>query len=194
MRTTCFLAALLASSTAVAERGLPAPQLRGRSETIIIEGHVPPTVQPRPVKNYVRIAPAYSDYAIEHDSWGKAWLLLDISARGDVTRVKLLKHPGHDLDQIAIDTALEMHFSPALDDRGNAIASSLIWPIEWPSYWWLIDVHELATRIPDEIAYVPCRGSGPLHMGSVHPVYRDCGTFQLKALETEPWIDATSRR
>ena len=48
------------------------------------------TVPPRPVKNYQRIAPAYSDYAIEHDTWARAWLLLDISERGDVTRVKLL--------------------------------------------------------------------------------------------------------
>jgi len=190
MRTMIFLAAVLASSTAVAEPRWPAPQLRVRSETIIIEGHVPPTVQPKPVKNYVRIAPAYSDYAIDHDAWGKAWLLLDISARGDVTRVKLLKHPGLDLDKIAIDTALDMKFEPALDDRGQAIASSLVWPIEWPSYWWMIDIHGLATRVPDEIAYVPCRGSGPMHMGSVHPVYRDCGTFKLSALETEPWIDA----
>lgn len=194
MRTILLLAVILASATAGAQPRFPAPQLRVPGETIIIEGHAPPAVQPRPVKNYVRIAPAYSDDAIEHDAWAKAYLLLDISARGDVTRVKLLKHPGHDLDQIAIDTALAMRFEPALDDRGQAIASSLIWPIEWPSYWWLIDIHGLATRIPDEIVNVPCRGSGPMHMGSVHPVYRDCGTFQLSALMSEPWIDASSRR
>jgi hypothetical protein len=194
MRTPLLLAVLLASSTAVAQPRWPAPQLRVPGETIIIEGHVPPAVQPKPVKNYVRIAPAYSDYAIEHDSWGKAWLLLDISARGDVTRVKLLKHPGYDLDQIAIETGLNMKFEPALDDRGQAITSSLVWPIEWPSYWWLINIHELATRIPDEVVNVPCRGSGPLHMGSLHPVYRDCTTFKFSALQTEPWIDAVASR
>ncbi|HET9991570.1 MAG TPA: energy transducer TonB [Kofleriaceae bacterium] len=187
MRTTLTLAALLASSTVLADP-LPAPQLRVRGETIIIEGHAPPKVQAKPVKNYFRIAPAYSDYAIEHDKWGKAWLLLDISDRGTVTRVKLLKHPGYDLDQIAVDTAFKLRFAPAQDDTGHAIASSLIWPIEWPAYWWMIDLFELATRVPDEVVHVPCLGSGPMHMGSIHPVYRDCETFKMSALETEPWI------
>lgn len=182
-----MLGALLASSTALANPS-PAPQREVRGETIVIEGHAPPTVQPKPVKNYFRIAPLYSDAAIESDAWGQAYVLLDIDARGTVTRLKLLKHPGHDLDLIAIDTAFRLRFSPARDASGHPIASSLIWPMEWPSYWWLIDLYGLATRIPDDLSNVPCRGSGPLHVGSIHPVYRDCETFPPSALETEPWV------
>ena len=187
-----MLAALLASSTALANP-LPAPQLKVRGETIVIEGHAPPKVQPKPVKNYFRIAPAYSDAAIESDIWSKAYLLLDINDRGTVTRVKLLKHPGHDLDLIAIDTAFHLKFSPAQDDSGRPIPSSVVWPIEWPSYWWMIDLFGLATRIPDEIVHVPCRGSGPMHLGSIHPTYRDCETFPLSAFETEPWIQGPTQ-
>jgi hypothetical protein len=189
MRSTLILVALIASSTVLANPA-PGPQLKVRGETIVIEGHAPPKVQPKPVKNYFRIAPAYSDYAIEHDKWGKAYVLLDISDRGTVMRVKLLKHPGYDLDQIAIDTAFKLRFTPAQDATGHAIASSVIWPIEWPAYWWMVDIFGLATRVPDEVVKVPCRGSGPIHLDSIHPVYRDCGTFPVSALETEPWIEA----
>lgn len=160
-----------------------------RGETIEIHDHAPPKVQAKPVKNYFRIAPHYSDYAIEHDTWAKAFLLLDINAQGRVERVKLLKHPGADLDQIAIDTALGLSFAPAQDDRGNAIGSQIVWPIEWPSYWWLVARTGLATGLID-MSHVPCRGSAPMHMGSIHPTYRDCETFKLGVLRTEPWIEA----
>ncbi|MFT3692142.1 MAG: energy transducer TonB [Kofleriaceae bacterium] len=187
MRSILFL---LVASTAFADPK-PASQLVvGRPETIHIQGHAPPTVQPKPKKNYLRIAPPYSDYAIEHDSWGMAYLLLDIDSQGTVERVKLLKHPGYDLDQIAIDTALKLKFTPAQDASGKAIGSQLIWPIEWPSYWWMVDFEGLATRMPLEaMAYVPCRGSGPMHLGSIHPAYRDCEMFKPEALNTEPWVE-----
>jgi hypothetical protein len=159
-----------------------------RGETIIMEGHAPPTVLPKPRKHYERIAPLYSDYAIEHDTWAKAWLLLDVDESGKVARMKMLKHPGADLDIYAIDRAFGMAFDPALDANGHAMRTQIVVPIEWPSYWWMITFSGVATKIPPNIAHVPCRGSGPMHMGSVHPVYRDCSEPDLAKAATEPWI------
>jgi hypothetical protein len=66
----------------------------------------------------------------------------------------------------------------------------IIFPLEWPSYWWMITLQGgLVSRMPEpeRIAHVPCRGSGPLHVGSVHPVYRDCSRPDLSHLEQESW-------
>jgi hypothetical protein len=161
-----------------------------RGETIIVHGTVPPKVMPKAKKRYGRIAPAYSDYAIEHDKWAKAWLLLDIDEHGVVTRLKLLKAPGYDLDQIAIDRGFSMRFDPAEDVNGNAMRSQLITPIEWPAYWWLIAREGLATKIPEYIERVPCFGSGPMKMGSIHPAYRDCSPPPaLSDLDKFVWIE-----
>jgi hypothetical protein len=161
-----------------------------RGETIIIRGTAPPKVLPKAKKRYGRIAPAYSDYAIEHDKWAKAWLLLDIDERGVVTRLKLLKAPGYDLDQIAIERGFSMRFDPAEDIHGNAIPSQLITPIEWPAYWWLIAREGLATKIPEYIERVPCEGSGPMKLGSIHPAYRDCSPPpELSKLDEFAWIE-----
>lgn len=39
-----------------------------------------------------------------------------------------------------------------------------------------------------ETIYVPCRGSGPMHMGSLHPTYRDCSEADLSKIDPVPWI------
>jgi hypothetical protein len=159
------------------------------AETIVIHDPIPPKVLARPVKHYARIAPPYSDEAIVEDAWAKAWLLLDIDQTGQVTRVKLLHHPGHGLDQIAISQGLTMKFDPALDASGNPVPSRQIWPIEWPSYWWLVDFEGVTTGIPPTIYQVPCRDSGqPMHVMSVHPVYRDCSPPDFSKAASEPWI------
>ena len=36
--------------------------------------------------------------------------------------------------------------------------------------------------------YVPCAGSGPLNLGSVHPVYKDCSQPDLSRADKEPWL------
>jgi hypothetical protein len=36
--------------------------------------------------------------------------------------------------------------------------------------------------------YVPCKGSGPMNLGSLYPTYRDCSTPDLKRMPNEPWI------
>lgn len=160
-----------------------------RGETIHVEGKAPPGTPPKPVKRYRAIAPRYSDYAIEHDTWARAWLLLDIDTRGVVTRVKLLHRPGAELDQIAIDTAMKMRFEPARDAGGMAQETHLVWTIEWPSYGWLIAHEGLATKIPASVQGVTCAGSGaPLNLDEVHPVFRDCTMPDLSKVDALPWL------
>src|SRR6185503_12231859 len=98
MKTAVVLAAVLAASPALADRGVATRPDAGttrrltetprvvRGETIIIRGTAPPAKLPKGKKRYGRIAPQYSDYMMEHDVWAKAWLLLDINERGVVTR------------------------------------------------------------------------------------------------------------
>lgn len=183
MRVALAACLILVTSSAFAET----PQTV-RGETIHVEGKAPPGTPPKPAKKYHAIAPHYSDYAIEHDTWARAWLLLDIDARGVVTRVKLVRRPGADLDQIAIETAMKMRFEPARDALGAPKASRLLWTIEWPSWGWLIAHEGLATKIPASVNGVPCAGSGqPLNLDSVHPVYRDCAMPDVSKIDTLPW-------
>ena len=161
-----------------------------RGEVIIVRGTAPPAVMPRGKKRYGRIAPQYSDWMMEHDVWAKAWLLLDIDERGTVKRLKLLKAPGKDLDQIAIDRGFSMRFDPAEDANGNPMRTQLVTPIEWPAYWWLVEREGLATRVPEYIELVPCLGSGPMKMGSIHPMYRDCSPPpDLDTVDNYAWIE-----
>src|SRR5512138_1205894 len=76
-----------------------ADELVGKGETIEIHDPLPPPVLPKAKKD-ARILPKYSDDAVLSDAWEKAWLLLDVDTTGSVTRVKMLKRPGHDLEKI----------------------------------------------------------------------------------------------
>jgi hypothetical protein len=167
------------------------------NEVIVIEGSVPPAVSAKPKTRqlpvgdglddiFQRVAPPYSDRAILSDTWTVAWMLLDIDDTGRVQRVKFLRRPGYDLEPIAIRTALALAFEPARGARGEPIRSYTVWPIEWPSYGWLHMKTGLASGIPDT-SHVPCRGSGPLHVGSMHPVYKDCSQPDLAKIDREPW-------
>ncbi len=157
-------------------------------ETVIIRGHAPGYKQAEP-KRDPRIAPKYSDAAIEHDAWTRAWFLLDIDERGVVRRLKFLRRPGYDLEKIALDRIFGTRFEPAHDGSGKAVSSMLVFPIEWPSYWWLVTHYGVVTRIPVSAGGVPCRGDGPLNLDRAHPVYRDCSVPDLSKVPTEPWID-----
>jgi len=192
MRYLPLLLALLASS-AFADDGA----ITG-NEVIEIEGAPPPPkVKAQPKKRYLaggkldniflRPAPEYSEEAILKDAWTVAWMLLDIDERGKVTRVKFLKYPGYDLERIAIKTALGLQFEPAIAHDGKPVRSYIAWPIEWPSHGWLVTFTGLSTGIPDT-SHVPCRGSGPLHLGSIYPTYKDCSEPNLAKARTEPWL------
>jgi hypothetical protein len=151
----------------------------------------PPPVLPKP-KNFVATkAPPYSDRAAMSDAWARAWMLLDVTETGQVARVKFLNKPGYDLEAIAIRESFKLKFDPARDRSGKPIETWLVWKIEWPGFWWLVDVAEgLTSTMPSEsaMAHVPCAGSGPWHMGSVHPIYRDCSKPDMKKVDSAPWI------
>lgn len=166
------------------------------AEVIVIEGKAPTATPPKPT-NYVHQAtPPYSDRAILSDAWTKAWMLLDIDEHGTVDRIKFLNRPGYDLDDIAIAESFKLHFTPALDNYGKPMRSSIVWEIEWPSAWWLNAFVGTRSTMPKIVGYpperqdahVPCRGSGPLNMGSVRPTYKDCSKPDLSKIRTAPWI------
>jgi hypothetical protein len=157
-------------------------------------------------RNYNPVAtPPYSDRAITSNAWTKAWLLLDVDRHGVVRRVKFINRPGYDLETIALEGVFGLRFDPARNEDGAPIRSLVVWSIEWPAYWWLVEKQGVSTRMP---AYtysiesgprridsaVPCKGSGPLALGSLHPVYRDCSRPDLrKEFDSEPWIQPDGR-
>ena len=96
--------------------------------------------------------PPYSEEAVERDAWARAWLLLDVDETGKVTRLKLLKKPGFDLDAIAIDTAFKMRFDPARDAQGQPMKTFIVWSMEWPSYGWLQQGNGTTLRMPRSIS------------------------------------------
>lgn len=198
MKHFAMLVTLLAF-TATARADEPAT-LTVKGEVIVIVDRIPPAVHPKP-KNYVpQKAPPYSDRAVLSDAWTRAWLLLDISPTGHVTRFKFLKRPGYDLERIAAAEAFKLKFEPARDARGTAIASIMLWTIEWPSAGWLEKLVGTRTRMPPLVGvppnvrrmsdYVPCKGSGPWRMDSVHKTYKDCSTPDLSKAADEPWVEA----
>jgi hypothetical protein len=164
-------------------------------EVIVIRDRIRPPVPPRATNHKPYKAPPYSDRAVVEDAWTKAWLLLDISSTGQVTRIKWLKRPGYDLEKIAIAEVKKLTFEPARDSSGKAVRTWFIWSIEWPSAWWLDKFIGTRTGMPRvtglgrrQDAYIPCKGSGPWHMGSLHKTYKDCSQPDLKVAAREPWF------
>ena len=165
-------------------------------EVIVIEDSPPPAVPPKPTNYKPTKAPPYSDEAMLTDIWTKAWMLLDVNERGVVTRFKFLKKPGADLETIAASEVWKLRFDPARDGRGVPMRTQILWEIEWPSAWWLVQFVGVTTRMPPIVGFpprsladgVPCRGSGPLNLSSVHPTYRDGSKPDRSRVETAPWI------
>jgi len=120
-------------------------------EVIKIVDHKLPTpaVLPKPMTDPQKALP-YSQAAFERDAWAKAWLLLDVDEQGVVTRLKLLKAPGFDLDEIAIEEGFKLRFEPARDAAGNAIRTHIVWSMEWPSWNWIIQEGGTIGRNPTE--------------------------------------------
>jgi hypothetical protein len=106
-----------------------------------------PKVKAKPTKD-VRLSLPYSEEAVERDAWARAWLLLDVDEQGGVTRLKLLKAPGFDLDRICIEEAFRLRFDPAKDDAGRPMKTYMLWTMEWPSWGWLIQGNGTAVRRP----------------------------------------------
>ncbi len=174
--------------------------LQTGGEVIEIHGKRNPVQYPKPQTDPLKI-PQYSDRVALGNYWVKAWLLLDVDDRGVVNRVKFLKRPGYDLDDIAVKHAFGMTFDPARDESGTPTRSYIVWPLEWPSMGWLQSRQMLMNRLPTfATAYTldgrlvfdslpRCAGTGPLSLSSVHPVLRDCSVPDLSRGDAgEPWI------
>lgn len=169
-------------------------------EVIVIEELKRPAVLPEPVNRHVATAvPPYSDAAIERDAWTRAWLLLDVDETGKVTQLKFLKKPGYDLEPIAIAEGFKLAFKPARDDRNRPVRTFVLWPIEWPSMYYLTLHDGHPTRMPGQRAFghgsaasrVPCKGSGPWKFSNriaAYRGYRDCSRPDMTKVNSEPWI------
>jgi hypothetical protein len=152
-------------------------------EAIAIQELVPPAVFPRP-RSSSDIVPEYSETARDADRWTRAWLLLDISETGDVTRLRFLNRPGLGLDDIAMRDAFKLKFDPARNRADRAIRAQVLWTFEWPAFWWLHHHRADLRHMPASVVDVPCRGTGP-----TTSVYRDCSRPNLANALREPWID-----
>jgi hypothetical protein len=145
-------------------------------------------------------APPYSDAAIEQDAWTRAWLLLDVDETGTVTQLKFLKKPGYELEPIAIAEGFKLRFEPARNERGQAVRTFLLWPIEWVAQSYSAYYGSgLTTRMPEtwglgrgsRAQRIPCKGSGPwLYTNRIvaYHGYRDCSRPDLSKVNREPWI------
>lgn len=199
-----ILAALaLDAGTAWADTPVDAQRdLRMKDEVIEIRELRPPPVLPKPQFDIQR-APPYSEAAITSDTWTKAWLLLEIDERGSVKRFKFLKRPGLGLEGIAAKQVFAMSFAPARDAGDQAIPTLVVWGMEWPSYWWLLERTRSVNRIPPyysgipgqpSLRSVPCQlgtkhpSAGPLVWDSIYRTHRDCSRPDLRKASIEPWI------
>lgn len=161
----------------------------GDGEIVEIHEVIPPSVMPKPLSDQLAI-PKYSDEAIKRNTWTRAWLMLDVDDTGTVRRLKVLKSPGFDLDAIAIRTAFALRFEPALDRARRKTSALVVWKIEWPAYYWLLEQKDKTiSRMPVEASTVPCRGTGP-----TRSVYRDCSRADMSNAMSQPWVDRPSKK
>jgi hypothetical protein len=205
MRASLVLAAVLGSGA-----------MASADETIHIDQKITPFRMPRLLSD-PDLIPAYSDDAILGNAWVRAWVWLDIDARGIVQRVKFIKRPGYGLDQTAVEFALSREFAPAVNQFGHEVASIAYMPIEWPSHAWLVEKKYSAKRLtgladmiqisvdfsasggpPSQITrgkLPPCTLGGPLPLDKLQTasgiplVYRDCSRPDLSHTSAaEPWF------
>jgi TonB family protein len=66
---------------------------------------------PRP---YRRLVPAYPDTAASAEAEATVDVLVDLDAKGDVTRVEVARWAGFGLDEATVETVRQLHFFPAM--------------------------------------------------------------------------------
>jgi hypothetical protein len=159
-----------------------AQRLDGKNEVVDIQEMERPKVMPVPLTG-TNFLMGYSKAAQDQDAWAKAWLLLDVSEEGVVTRVKMLKAPGYGLDDIALTSAFQLPFRAARNSAGRKVSAMVLWSFEWPSYNWMLENGHPLSRVPQEVKSVPCR-----QPGSVAPRLRDCAKVDMAKVYSEPWI------
>jgi hypothetical protein len=154
-----------------------------------IEMHDAPAVAPPRPRHRPRLPP-YSEAATDHDEWLRAWLLLDVDESGVVKRVKLLDHPGYELDAIAVRAAFDLDLEPARDRANRPTHSHLLWAFDWPAYSWMVaNAGGLMTKIPDSVKYLSCQGSGDRRTDE-----KSCAPPTLANALSAPWIARPARR
>jgi len=163
-------------------------QGEAEGEAFVVEEVLPPAVPAVP-RTSPYVVPDYSEAAMDRDQWTKAWLLLAVDATGRVMRLKLLRRPGFDLDDLALREAWTLRFEPARDRSNKPVATQVMWAIEWPAYLWLVRHNGNVHRIPPDAAGVPCAGTGP-----THSIYRDCSQPDITAAIKLPWIERPKPR
>jgi hypothetical protein len=126
--------------------------------------------------------PDYSDAAVDHNAWLRAWLLLDVDASGVVTAVKLVDHPGFDLDAIAIRMAFALQLDPARDGANRPVETHMLWALDWPAFWWLSD--NVDVPFPETVSTLPC------HAGRGQPAAeeRSCAPATIANVVSAAWI------
>jgi TonB family protein len=154
-------------------------------EVVEIEESEKPKVMPRPTTATNLILP-YTGAAKDENAWARTWLMLDINAQGQVTRMKVLKPAGFGLDEAAVKAAAKLRFQPARGLSGKPVPALVLWDYEWPAYWWLISQKFSLEAVPREADMVPCEGTSAPNS----KYFRDCSTADLSKVATAPWIDA----
>ncbi|HEY4239549.1 MAG TPA: hypothetical protein VGM88_07020 [Kofleriaceae bacterium] len=173
-------------------------------------------VMPKPHTD-PRKTPPYSDRLALSDDWKRQWVLLEVDERGHVARFKWLNHvPTPDLAPIAEKYALALTFTPGEDGHGHAVRTQVVWPMEWPSWGWLVMMTGVATGVPrhslpgpvgnpelrgytragmaysgDLLERVPCYTGfegGGRNLDSAHAAQRDCSKPDLSTAAKFDWI------
>lgn len=149
----------------------------GDGDVVQVHEILPPAVPAKP-KSRTDVILDYSDDASDADVWTRAWLMLDVSERGQVTAIKVLNDPGHALLPIAETAAFKLRFEPALDRSHKPVRSTVLWTYEWPAYWWMLENHYNMSRLPLETEMESCTGVR----------HRDCSQPDLSKMLTQPWL------
>ncbi len=153
------------------------------TEAIAVHDAEPPATPAKPLSDPTLI-PEYTDAILDKNAWARAWLLLEVSDTGFVSRVKLLDAPGYDLDAIAVRDAFKLKFEPARDRVGKAMVSHVVWKFEWPPSSWNLG----SPRIPPRASKLPCRRKASDTWYELNTPYRDCSPPNMAAAFTAPWI------
>src|SRR5262245_9526520 len=143
-------------------------------EVVIREQHnlsAPPKVK----KDTLPRKLEYTDEAIEQNVWATVWLLLHVSAKGQVVNAEVLKAPTVlSLDPIAMDVVKKLKFRPALDKDGRPKAFRVLWKMDWEPFW------DKRDRFTGKASIAVCAGSGPLNLNllstrvPIEVSYKDC--------------------
>lgn len=160
-----------ANAVAELEIGLDIDSAGNEVITVIDRDLPMPAVKPRPENPDDRKSLPYSKEAVTRDAWGVAWVLIDLDERGTVSRLKLIKRPGFDLDRIAVEEAFKLKFEPARDAAGNPVRTVFAWKLEWPSWAWLVAQKGTAAGKPPEHedVYMKAANDAAIHFGASGP-------------------------